>query len=385
MSLSKIKYWLIPIFWVIVTILMTAQDYIASQLRDYPFYLAESLIFKIKWLVYIPITFLVFEIGRRLPIKQPKLIAKLSIHLTISLIISFLSLCLISVIMTYLWQKTGDTIQYHNVLKKMISTAFLNEFVNYWLILGVYNGILIFEEYQQAKIDKSKLEKQLSESKLNALKMQLQPHFLFNTHHNIIGLMQKGDTDKATRMLMKLSDLLRLSLKENIGDLVPIRNEIQLLNLYFEIIKIRFEERLSYQFLIDKDLENALVPPMLLQPIVENAIKYGIEPYAKKGEIEVRVMLVDSPHPYPFSFEEKGTKKPSPSRRGLGEVNNLLKLSIKDNGIDNQSFTNFNFGIGLSNTQNRLETLFDEDGQLNIISNEPQSGITVELIMPLIK
>ncbi|MCU0324510.1 MAG: histidine kinase [Spirosomaceae bacterium] len=367
MSLSKIKYWLIPIFWVVVTILMTAQDYIASQLRDYPFYLVESLIFKIKWLVYIPITFLVFEIGKRFPIKQPKLITKLSIHIAISLIISILSLCFTSVIMTYLWQKTGDTIQYHNVLKKMISTAFLNEFVNYWLILGVHNGISIFEEYQQAKIDKSKLEKQLSESKLNALKMQLQPHFLFNTHHNIIGLMQKGDTEKATQMLMKLSDLLRLSLKENIGDLVPLRNEIQLLSLYFEIIKIRFEERLSYQFLIDKHLENALVPPMLLQPIVENAIKYGIEPYAKRGEIEVRVEPLLTPG------------------RASSPIRGKLKLIIKDNGIDNQSFTNFNFGIGLSNTQHRLETLFGKDGQLNIISNEPQSGITVELTMPLIK
>lgn len=355
MKTKQLKYWLIPAFWITVSILMLAQEYLSSQLRDYHFDFLESFIFKAKWFIYIPITFLIFFIGKKLPIKKPKVVSKLFIHLFISLIISGLALCTYALFITALLNFVGDKVFFLNIFRKVISTSFLNEFVNYWLILSVYHGIKIFDDYQQSIIEKSQLEKQLSDTKLNALKMQLQPHFLFNTHHNIIGLMQKGDTEKATKMLMKLSDLLRLSLKETNDDLFRLKNEIHLLQLYLDILKIRFEERLDYKILIDKELQDAFVPPMLLQPIVENAIKYGIEPFAKQGTIEI----------------------------SASSKQNQLMLSVKDNGIE--TFTDFKFGIGLMNTQERLKNLFGEETSLNIASNSPSNGITVTITLPLLK
>lgn len=355
MKINQLKYWLIPAFWIVVSILMFAQEYLSNQIRNLPFDWVSSIVFKFKWLLYIPITFLVFYIGKKLPIQKPKIVQRLLIHKVISLLISTLAVIIYALFLTLLFNFVGDKKSFTDMFRKVVSTSFLNEFINYWLILAVYHGIKIFENYQQSLVEKARLEQQLSDTKLNALKMQLQPHFLFNTHHNIIGLMQKGDTEKATKMLMKLSDLLRLSLKETNDDLFSLKNEIHLLQLYLDILKIRFEERLDYKILIDSELQDAFVPPMLLQPIVENAIKYGVEPFAKQGIIEISA-----------SSKQK-----------------QLMLSVKDNGIE--TFTDFKFGIGLMNTQERLKNLFGDETSLNIFSNSPSNGITVTITLPLLK
>lgn len=355
MKIKQLKYYLIPAFWLIVTLLMIGQDLLFNSMRGSQVVWADTLIFKIKWLLYIPITFFVFWLGEKLPLQSPYVWRNLLINLFISLAISFLAVVVYSIIVTFCWNLFIGQVQFQVIFKRNLAVSLFNEFVNYWIILAAHKAYTIFRQFQQAKVDKANLEKQLSDAKLSFLKMQLQPHFLFNTHHNIIGLMQKGDTEKATRMLMKLSDLLRLSLKENNDDLVPLKNEVQLLQLYLDILKIRFEERLDYQILVDTDLQKAFVPPMLLQPLVENAIKYGIEPFAKQGKIEISA--------------QNGQDK--------------LKLQVKDNGIE--TFEHFNFGIGLINTQERLKNLFGEDASLEILSNTPENGITVTLTLPLLK
>lgn len=355
MKIKQLKYYLIPAFWLIVTLLMIGQDLLFSSMRGSQVVWADTLIFKIKWLLYIPITFFVFWLGEKLPLQSPYVWRNLLINLFISLAISFLAVVVYSIIVTFCWNLFIGKVQFQAIFKRNLAVSLFNEFVNYWIILAAHKAYTIFRQFQQAQLDKANLEKQLSDAKLSFLKMQLQPHFLFNTHHNIIGLMQKGNTEKATRMLMKLSDLLRLSLKENNDDLVALKNEVQLLQLYLAILKIRFEERLDYQILINTDLQKAFVPPMLLQPLVENAIKYGIEPFAKQGKIEISAQ----------------------------NAQDKLKLQVKDNGIE--TFEHFNFGIGLMNTQERLKNLFGEDASLEILSNTPENGITVTLTLPLLK
>ncbi|WP_394993076.1 sensor histidine kinase [Emticicia sp.] len=355
MELKKLKYWLIPTFWIIVTFLMIGQDVLVYRLDGKNINWFHIFIMKIKWLLYIPITFIVFWLGKKLPLEQPKLFRKIFFHLSISLIISVLAIFVNSIIVAFLTNfllNQNDGFLFF--MKRVFSLSFFNEYINYWLLLATHKAINFYQDYQQSIIEKSQLEKQLSDTKLNALKMQLQPHFLFNTHHNIIGLMQKGDTEKAIKMLMKLSDLLRLSLKENNEDLVRLKTEIQLLELYLDILKIRFEARLDYKILINNELQDSFVPPMLLQPIVENAIKYGVEPFAKQGNIEISAT----------------TKQ------------NQLLLSVKDNGIE--TFSDFKFGIGLMNTQERLKNLFGEDSNLEISSNSPENGITVTITLPLL-
>lgn len=356
MKLEKLKNWLIPAFWIIVTCLMIGQDLLVYSLDAKPISWPHILLMKIKWLLYIPISFVVFWLAKKLPLEQPKLFRKLLFHFCISLIVSviavFANSLIVALLVKYFLNQNTEVLF---LLKRVFSLSFFNEFINYWLMLAVYKGISFYKGFQLSQTEKARLEKQLSETKLSALKIQLQPHFLFNTHHNIIGLMQKGDTEKATKMLIKLSDLLRLSLKENNEDLVKLKNEIHLLELYLDILKIRFEDRLNYKILIDNGLQEVFVPPMLLQPIVENAIKYGVEPFAKQGEIEISAKNTET----------------------------QLVLSVKDNGIE--TFSDFKFGIGLMNTQERLKNLFGEETSINISSNAPDSGVCITITLPLLK
>lgn len=356
MKLDKLKYWLIPVFWIIVTCLMIGQDLLVYSLDAKPVNWSHILIMKTKWLLYIPLTFIVFWLSKKIPLEQPNLFKKLFCHLCISLIVSILAVFVNSIIVAFLTNfLLGQNDGFLFFMKRVFALSFFNEYINYWLILATNKAISFYRDYQKSIIEKARLEKQLSETKLSALKIQLQPHFLFNTHHNIIGLMQKGDTEKATKMLIKLSDLLRLSLKENNEDLVKLKNEIHLLELYLDILKIRFEDRLVCRVLIDSSLQDVFVPPMLLQPIVENAIKYGVEPFSKQGKIEILAKNTET----------------------------QLMLSVKDNGIE--TFSDFKFGIGLMNTQERLKNLFGEETSINILSNAPDRGVCVTITLPLLK
>jgi sensor histidine kinase YesM len=168
--------------------------------------------------------------------------------------------------------------------------------------------------------------------------------------------MQQGDTKKATAMLLKVSDLLRISLKEQVEDLVPLFTELTLLQLYLDIQQIRLGERLLVEWSIPSDLQQALVPPMLLQPIVENTFKHGIEPYAKIGIIHLEV-----------------------NRAG-----NTLQIAVQDNGMEGAKSSAFSLGIGLTNTLERLEHLFADSFVFSIDKNPDCPGITVRIQIPLL-
>jgi two-component system, LytTR family, sensor kinase len=353
----KRKYWIISTVWVLMLALQVGQDWLNSQLLDTDFFWEESFHFNVKWLFYIPITFVLMALHDRFPLEGPSLPRHVGYLIVITLLVVGVHLLSFGWLLQALWEYVRQRpVSLMGIYRKLFSLYFINVWVIYWVILLAYRAYQVSVGYQQAKVEQERLQKQLADSKLQALKMQLQPHFLFNTHHNIIGLMQAGDTQRATQMLMKLSDLLRLSLRENLGNLVPLRNEIRLLQLYLDILKVRFGERLQYQIDIQKEAEQALVPPMLLQPIVENAVKYGVEPFAKTGEIKVWI-----------------------GRQGAN-----LKLDVCDNGIESQTVAGFDFGVGLSNTQERLANLFGDDALLNICTNEPHRGITVSIQLPFL-
>lgn len=348
-SEKNIRYYLIPLYWVMVTIAMTGQEWFFSKSLDW----TPTLIYKVKWLLYIPFTFVVFWLSERFPFQKPQLLKHIFFHVIFSKLLSFLHVLVFSGLVTLLWRLFIGEKLFVDVLEKNIAYSFINELLNYWVLLGVHKALSIFKAYQQAQLDKAKLEKQLSDAKLSFLKMQLQPHFLFNTHHNIIGLMQQGEIPKATQMLMKLSDLLRLSLQTSPESQVSLRQEIELLTLYLDILKIRFGERLNVQIKIPAELSEARVPPMLLQPIVENAVKYGIEPFAKQGQISIEAT----------------------------QVGERLRLCVRDNGVKVDA-VNFQFGVGLTNTLNRLESLYQNDYLLDIQGNEGGIGICVIVEIP---
>jgi len=182
--------------------------------------------------------------------------------------------------------------------------------------------------------------------------MQLHPHFLFNTL-NSISVLMRDDTQAANRMLLRLSELLRVSLKRESNQEIPLREELEFLGSYLEIEQTRFQDRLTVNFDIEKDTLDAYVPNLILQPIVENAIRHGIAPRAEAGLIQIQ------------AYRENGS----------------VELCVKDNGAGLSETEGIKSGIGLANTWKRLEKLYAEHYGFEI-SSPSTGGLQVILKIP---
>ena len=224
----------------------------------------------------------------------------------------------------------------------------------YGLIVGVAHAVTYYQRYRQRELRAAQLESELARAKLQALKTQLHPHFLFNTLHSISTLMYR-DVRAADQMLARLSELLRLTIESSDAQEVPLRDEVAFLEKYLHIEQIRLGDRLEARFEIDPALEEALVPNLVLQPLVENAVKHGIAPRSAPGRIEIH------------AWAENGS----------------LHLRVADDGLgvpENQ--TSVGTGIGLSNVRARLERLYGEAHRLTLRPAQP-TGLVVDVTLPL--
>jgi two-component system LytT family sensor kinase len=235
---------------------------------------------------------------------------------------------------------------------------FLNfdwEMMTYWAIVGLSNARRYKSEAQGRALRESQLETHLVEAQLQSLQRQLQPHFLFNTLNTISALMHR-DVDAADRMIERLSDLLRLSL-ENVGvQEVSLKDELDFLSKYLEIEQTRFRDRLTVVFDVQPDTLDALVPNLILQPLVENSIKHGIGPRPTPGQIEIT------------------------SRR----IGGMLELIVRDDGVGLSAarLTDFNRGVGLANTRSRLQHLYGTSHRFEF-RQPPGGGLMVLVAIPL--
>ena len=205
------------------------------------------------------------------------------------------------------------------------------EMMTYWTIVGVGTALRYLHEARARELSAAQLETRLVEARLHTLQRQMQPHFLFNTLNTISALMHR-DVEAADAMIARLSDLLRMSLQRVGVQEVPLKEELDFLSKYLEIEQTRFRDRLTVVFDVQAETLHALVPNLLLQPLVENAIKHGIGPRPTPGQIAVRARINGA----------------------------MLELDVQDNGVGLSAarLTDFNRGVGLSNTRSRLDHLY---------------------------
>jgi sensor histidine kinase YesM len=203
---------------------------------------------------------------------------------------------------------------------------------------------------------KVQLEGQLSQAQLQALKMQLHPHFLFNTLHSISALLNK-DKEAARQMIARLGDFLRLTLENSGAQEVTLQQEIEFLVCYLEIQRIRFQDRLTTSLDVEAEALDAQVPNLILQPIVENAIRHGISQRSTPGRIEIQAK----------------------------HRNGVLRIQVRDNGpglpVNRSHEKLFQKGLGLANTQTRLERLYGGEHRFEL-TNDPAGGLIVTLEIP---
>ncbi|MBM4171061.1 MAG: hypothetical protein FJ214_04235 [Ignavibacteria bacterium] len=234
-----------------------------------------------------------------------------------------------------------------------IVMEYLKQFIIFWVVYAIYIVIKMNKEKEEQKIRTAKLEELLTKTRLEALKMQLNPHFLFNTL-NMISSTMYDDLETADKMIANLSDLLRITLKSSGKGENKLKHEIEILNLYIEIMKSRFKDKLEVKINIEKKLENAVVPNFLFQPLVENSIKYGME-NLRSTKISIAIK----------------------------RENEKLLLQVKDNGpgINKNDGNILKKGVGLSNTVERLEKLYGSDYEFNW-ENLPEGGLVINISIP---
>lgn len=226
---------------------------------------------------------------------------------------------------------------------------------NLWVYASVIAVVMVFEYHQkfrERELQTSQLQTQLVQAQLKMLRMQLNPHFLFNTLHNISALMHK-DVHAAEQMLVRLSDMLRSTLENEGEPEVTLKQELEFLDNYLTIQQIRFGDRLKVEVNVDPGVLDAKVPNLLLQPIVENAVVHGIAPYTAQGRVEI-------------SAERRGPK---------------LLLQVRDNGPGLADGEELIEGIGLRNTRERLQRMYGEFQRLEV-ENAPAGGLLVSIELP---
>lgn len=220
----------------------------------------------------------------------------------------------------------------------------------YWVILMVLRGLESRRRLRDERLRSAQLETQLAQAQLRTLRVQLQPHFLFNTL-NAISALALADPHQARLMISRLSDLLRLTLEERHALEVPLSRELELLRCYLDIQQVRFQDRLSTQLDVAADTVRAAVPSMILQPLVENALRHGLLDKPEAGRLQIV------------------------SRREGGQ----LYLRVDDDGLGLPD--GVAEGLGLGNTRTRLQVLFGDAASV-LLARRAEGGTRVELRFP---
>jgi two-component system, LytTR family, sensor kinase len=297
------------------------------------------------WYVWALLAPAIAWVARRFAIERRSWLRSLLVHLPASLFFSILKMVIEFRLLQWLDPASA---QRYPVLQ-FPSTLF-----TYYAILGAIYAFDYYSKYRAHELKSSQLQTQLAQAQLQALKMQLHPHFLFNTLHAISSLMRR-DVEAAERMITRMSDLLRLTL-ENVGaQETPLRQELEFLERYLEIEQTRFRDRLQVKMEVEPETLDARVPNLILQPLVENAVRHGIAPRAAPGLIEIS------------------------ARRD----ENKLEIQIRDNGagLPDDNCARIKEGVGLANTRARLEQLYGTDHRFDL-SNQDKGGLVVSLIIP---
>lgn len=302
---------------------------------------------------------LILYLADRFPMRDGRFRRHLMFHLPISLFFGLLLIAIEVIAAGLFWN--------HNVKPEALTGDFLNglrlclhtQIMTYWAILGIRHGFVWYYGSRERELESARLQLKLSEmeaglklAQLDALKMQLHPHFLFNTL-NTISVLMPEDVGAARRVLFKLSDLLRATLKTSDHE-ITLRQELDLLRCYLEIEQTRFQDRLTVRMNIDPAALDAKVPTLILQPLVENAIKHGIAPRAAPGVVEI----------------------------AAARNNGAIELRVSDDGSEMTDFeSGKQIGVGLANVRARLEKLYLGTSRFEMKRGE-LGGMEISLSIP---
>lgn len=344
------------LFWTAIGLLAFAQNCNQARAVNIHFPWRQALE---TWLITVYLValavFAVLWLGCRFPLERRYWLRRLALHLPASVIWTLALLAVAAIVLPFLGVSTAlMPSSFTRAFAYLFATGFQADFFLYWTVLAVQAGFHYYQRSRQQELHTAELKTQLAHAQLSALKMQLQPHFLFNTLNAITVLVRQHKVRQAEEVLVRFSDLLRCVLDDIGAQEVPLRREIEYLRLYLSIEEVRFQDRLRVEISTETSVLDSFVPQMGLQPIIENAIRHGISRSSAAGRIRI-------------------------TARRAGEC---VEIKVLDDGpgFHAQALHEAS-GIGLANTSARLKQLYGEAGQL-CCENAAGGGAVVTVRIP---
>jgi LytS/YehU family sensor histidine kinase len=344
---AQARWWALSLAWWALNGFASATNYrvlreSAGDPVTWGHALATSMTSALLW---VPLTVMALRLADRYPLAREGLRRALAVHVAAAAAVCVVRA--VAVVVLNPWVAWYPTLP---PFPTVLVTSVQNNFFLYGLLTGVAHAVHYARKYRER-------ETQLVQARLDVLRAQLHPHFLFNTLNTISSLVHH-DADAADRMIARLSALLRRTLDEAGTNEVPLREELAFLESYLEIEQARFEDRLGVSWEVDPSALDARVPPLILQPLVENAIRHGIAPRAAPGVVRIS------------------------ARRANGS----LRLEVRDDGVGlrtagGTSRASGGRGMGLRNTRARLAELYGADHALDL-SAGTHGGAVLTMTIP---
>jgi two-component system, LytTR family, sensor kinase len=317
------------------------------------------------WMPWVLLTPIVLWLGRRFPLERPKLARNLAVHAAACALVYVAHSAVFAVANIFLSPFYSQPHPFMEMFYGRLMSQFHIDLLVYGAVLGTSYAVGYYARFREREVRATQLEARLAQAELQALKMQLHPHFLFNTLNGIAGLVRDRKNGAAVEMIAGLSDLLRYTLDGAGRQEVTLREELEFLELYLGIQQKRFPDRLRVEMSVEPAALEALVPNLILQPLVENAIRHGVSRRAAAGTVGV-----------------------SAAREG-----GRLRMSVYDDGPGLRGSSNGNAGaddahegapsggIGLSNTRARLRQLYG-DAQGFEVFDRAAGGVEASISLP---
>jgi two-component system LytT family sensor kinase len=349
--------------WTIVGLSFGTRSYLQAQFNGTPLSVSESVLsYMVDFYFWGVASPTIFRLCRRYPIERGVLLKRFLFHMVVGLIF-VLILTAAAILATWYMGLANRTTSPTLVIffgKLMLNPFMVNQgLLAYWGTVIVAHAYEYYRQVQISRIRTSELSAQLAQAQLAALKMQIHPHFLFNTLNSISALLHK-DVETADRMIARLSEFLRATLKSSDISVVTLKQEIEFMQTYLEIEKIRFQDRLIVDIDVEPAALEAKVPNLILQPLVENAVRHGIGRKASAEHLEITAWRAGDR--LLITIEDNGPGLSAKGKNG-------------ENGINGSS------GIGLLNTRARLKKFYD-DFVFEVSDKEGAAGAVVNMNVP---
>ncbi len=342
--------------WTLFALFFATQFALQNQLSEkpVPFWriLSWQLVSGYVWFALSP---LILFLTNKFPFEGTRWKVALPVHLVAAVVVALFQQAIDAFLLTRLgYPANRQFANFFEAYKFFVLVNLHLSILIYLGVVGIKSAYSYYQKYREQELQASQLEARLAQSRLQVLKMQLHPHFLFNTLNAISELIYK-DPESADRMLTDLSDLLRLSFENLEVQEIPLKQELEFLEKYLEIEQMRFHDRLTVDMHISPETLDASVPNMILQPLVENAIKHGIAPRSSGGRIDINAV----------------------------RSNGHLQISVDDDGLGVPfgDLQNLPEGVGLTNTRRRLRHLYGDRHEFDLTARD-KGGVGVRLEIP---